>query len=92
MKSEIVTELRRRCDILIKNASSGDIGTGMTGSMIRFMTALAPVGYPFTDPYKWMDSQYLEPIMTEEEFNSDVYDNLFKELFEEAYRKVNKEK
>jgi hypothetical protein len=39
-----------------------------------------------------MDSQYLEPIMTEEEFNSDVYDNLFKELFEEAYRKVNKEK
>jgi hypothetical protein len=92
MKSEIITELRRRCDILIEHAGPGELGTGMSGSMIRFMTALAPVGYPFTDPYAWMDAQYLEPIMTEEEFNSDIYDDLFKNLFEEAYRKVNKEK
>lgn len=91
MRPEAITELRRRCDILIKNAIPGDIGTGMSGSAIRFMSALAPIGYPFTEPYSWMDEDYIKPILTNEEFNNDTYDIFLSSLFEEAYTKVNKD-
>jgi hypothetical protein len=91
MRPEAIAELRRRCNILIENSIPGDIGTGMSGSKIRFMSALAVVGYPFTEPCAWMDEEYIKPVLTREEFDSDIYDNFLKNLFEEAYTKVNKE-
>ncbi len=89
MKTEIITELRRRCNILIENSIPGDIGTGMSGSKFRFTAALAPIGYPFKDPYSWMDEEYVKPIMTDEEYSSGSYDDFIDSLFEEAYKKVN---
>jgi len=91
MRPEATAELRRRCNVLIENTTPGDIGTGMSGSKIRFMAALAVIGYPFKEPYQWMDENYIKPVLTQEEFDSDVYDNFINSLFEEAYTKVNKE-
>ena len=89
MNEAIVTELKRRQGILKENAKPGEIGTGMSGSRIRFMAALAPIGYPF-EPKSWMDAEYVKPIMTLDEFDSDEYDPIFESLFKDAYNTVNK--
>jgi hypothetical protein len=90
LNDEVVWELKRRCSLLMQYAEPGDIGTGMSGSLIRFMAALAPVGYPFEDRYDWMDNEYVKPIMSWETFHSNLYDSLFKKLHQEAYIRVNK--
>jgi len=90
MKVEIVEELRRRCDILMQHAEPKEINTGMSGSLVRFRAALCMIGYPFQNPPSWMDEEYLKPVMTDEEFHSDVYDDFVNSLFEEAYYKINK--
>jgi hypothetical protein len=55
------------------------------------MSALAPIGYPFEETYPWMDEDYIKPVLTNEEFNSDMYDTFLNSLFEEAYTTVNKD-
>ena len=89
MEQTICDELRRRTAILIENSSAGDIGTGMSGSRVRFNAALAIIGYPFQNPYQWMDENYLKAVMTEEEFHTDTYDSFISSLFQEAYTAVN---
>jgi hypothetical protein len=88
IKTEIINELNRRCNILIENSKKDDVFTGMSGSLIRFTMALAPVGYP-SQAEPWMDKEYTKSIMTEEEFASNTYDSHIKYLFKIAYDKVN---
>ena len=88
MNANIVKELERRQKILIENSKPNDVSTGMSGSLIEFTAALAPIGYPF-EPEPWMDAEYTKRIMTSEEFDSLEYDEVFNRLFKEAYNKVN---
>lgn len=90
MRPEVLKELVRRCDILIKHSRPGEMSTGMSGSMVLFRSALCMIGYPFKNPPEWMDEEYIKPIMTKEEFHSDIYDDFVNRLFEETYKKVNK--
>lgn len=89
MNNDIVKEIMRRWEILISNAKPRQMDSGMSGSMVLFRTALALIGYPFEKPLKWMDDDYCKPIMTREEFDSNVYDALLDALYELAYDKVN---
>ncbi len=89
MNKVITEELRRRCNILIENAKPGSVETGMSGSLIRFRMALCMMGYATGGKPKWMDEEYSRPLMTNEEFQNDLYDAYVEELFEEAYAKVN---
>ena len=73
----------------MQHAKPGEIDTGMSGSVIRFRVALCMIGYPFQNPPSWMDEEYLKPVMTDEEFHSDTYDDFVNLLFEEAYYKIN---
>jgi len=89
MDEHIVEAIIKRWGILIANAKPNEIGLGMTGSRVLFNSALALIGCPFSDPPEWMDEEYLKPIMSQDEFQSDTYDNLLHALHELAYRKVN---
>ena len=89
MNDNIVKEIMRRWEILISNAKPRQMDSGMSGSMVLFRTALALIGYPFEKSLKWMDDDYRKPIMTREEFDSNVYDELLDALYELAYDKVN---
>jgi len=89
MNESVVKEILRRWEILLINAKPRQISTGMSGSMVQFNTALCLIGYPFEKPLKWMDDDYLKPIMTREEFDSDTYDELLNALHELAYDRIN---
>jgi hypothetical protein len=89
MNEAVVKEILRRWEILLINAKPRQISTGMSGSMVQFNTALCLIGYPFEKPLKWMDDDYLKPIMTREEFDSDTYDELLNALHELAYDRIN---
>jgi hypothetical protein len=89
MDFDVIDELKRRCSILIENTTPDEVATGMDGSIIMFVMALAPAGYPLI-PQSWMDENYVKPVMTDEVFTSHLYDDLFLFLFRDAYEKVNK--
>ena len=91
IKPEIINELSRRCDILIENSKKGELVTGMSGSLIMFRAALAPIGYPFKEAKSWMDEEYIKSIMTQEEFDNNIYEPHIKSLFMKAFHKVNDE-
>lgn len=104
MKEEVVKELRRRADLLIEHALPGRIIFGMSGSRIKFNMGLNLLGGPAptgsgTDSkgvdyshspsdFPWWDKQYEEPIMTKDEFYSEVYDKYIGELHDEVLYKV----
>lgn len=89
MREDAEREIRRRCDVLIKHAKRGEIATGMSGSLLRFRMALCLIGYPFTPKEKWMTDDYVQPVLSVDEYHSDEYDALVLELFEYAYDAVN---
>ena len=85
---QVVSELERRFQIMMDNSDSlNPIESGSTGSEIKFRMILAPMGYPFDDPYSFMDEEYLKPCMTDEEFSSVLYDSVFDRLFEQVPQK-----
>lgn len=86
-----MSELRRRCDLLIENSSPDTIENGMTGSLVRFNMGLNILGTN-TDPPSWWDEEYKKPCMDLETFHSPVYDDYIGKLFDEAYYKVNAKK
>ena len=91
MDEKVVAELTRRCENIIKHAEPDCVEHGMTGSLIRFNMSLCPVGYPFnpSDAPSWMTEDFRVPVMTEEEFRSDKYDELFIKLHDHALNEVN---
>lgn len=88
MDANILSELRRRCDLLIENAKPGEVENGMSGSRIRFHMGLNILGTALVHP-EWWDEGYKTPIMDVETFHSPLYDDYISTLFDEAYNKVN---
>ena len=88
MDDTVVKELRRRCDLLIENASPGVVDNGMSGSRVRFNMGLNILGTN-TQPPNWWDEEYKKPCMDLETFHSPLYDDYIGKLFDEAYNKVN---
>lgn len=88
MDEAVLKELRRRCDLLIQNASPGTIDNGMSGSKVRFNMGLNLLGTNINPP-SWWDEDYKKPCMDLETFHSPIYDSYIDELFNEAYSKVN---
>lgn len=78
MKQPVVTEIIKRWQSLMARATPGDIETGMSGSRIRFDSAMALLG----------DSNQ-PPVMTADEYNKNTYDDLLDALHYLAYDKVN---
>jgi hypothetical protein len=89
MDVRIVDELIRRTNLIIENSEERDIGTGMSGSFIRFGMALGTMGYPFADSPKWLGDDDKTQFMTSEEYGGTTYDPVMNELFEKAYSAVN---
>lgn len=87
MDEAVVNELRRRCDLLIENASPNSVANGMSGSRMRFNMGLNILGTN-TEPPEWWDEEYKKPCMDLETFHSPLYDDYIGELFDEAYDKV----
>ena len=88
MNPEVVDELKRRFKLMMDNFDNLDpIERGSTGSMVRLHAMLAPIGYPFK-PLPWMDEQYLTPVMSDEEFHSDLYDPLFASMMTVVQKKT----
>lgn len=87
MDEAVIKELRRRCDLLIENASPYVVDNGMSGSRVRFHMGLNILGTN-TDPPSWWDEEYKKPCMDLETFHSPLYDDYIGELFDEAYNKV----
>ena len=88
MNPEVVDELKRRFKLMMDNFDNLDpIERGSTGSMVRLHQMLAPIGYPFK-PRPWMDEQYLTPVMSNEEFQSDLYDPLFAAMMRVVQKKT----
>lgn len=77
MRQEVVVELYRRFDIMKENTSYEFDRQffGYTGSFFHFLMGLCVVGVGDVER-DWMDSEYLKPAMTLEEFNNGLYDDL----------------
>ena len=78
MKPEIVNELKRRAAIYKEHEPV------IMDSLRRYRMLMCPIGAAVV-PEPWMDESYTAQIMSTEEFNSDVYDDLFFELFKEHF-------
>jgi hypothetical protein len=87
IRDEVVKELIRRGNLIAEHATKGDIATGMSGSMIRFRMALAPIGSASTPP-DWMTEKETKPCMTQEEFDNDVYEKHMRLIFEQTLKTV----
>jgi len=88
MDQAVVNELRRRCDLIIENASPNSVANGMSGSRVRFHMGLNILGTAMEFP-EWWDEEYKKPLMDVETFHSPLYDDYIGDLFDEAYNKVN---
>lgn len=91
MDDSVVTELRRRCDLVIENASPEEIPYGMSGSRMHFTMGLNILGTAHDVP-EWWDDKYKTPCMDLQTFHSSLYDDYIDSLFDEAYNKVNSRK
>jgi len=82
MRKHVVSEIQRRFDVMKENTSLSKTGVrfGHTGSRIRFDSGLALIGYPFARE-EWMDDEYIKPVMSEEEYNANVYGPFVEKLF-----------
>jgi|TARA_R100000482_G_scaffold95925_1_gene40546 hypothetical protein len=90
---EIKNELIRRSKVIenvlikeTKDIKSLQASVGMSGSLIRFRAALAPIGYPF-EPPSWMTENETRQIMSMDDFDSDTYDDIIENLFDNMYEK-----
>jgi hypothetical protein len=75
-------ELNRRFKLLLENLDSlNPVESGQTGSFICFNMILATMGCS-SEPLPFMDEQYLEPLLTIEEYDNGTHDSVIYELFE----------
>ena len=76
-------ELNRRFKLLLDNLDSlNPVESGQTGSFICFNMILATMGCSPSAALPFMDEQYLEPLLTIEEYNNGTHDSAIYELFE----------
>jgi hypothetical protein len=91
INESIVKEIMRRYDIL-NSQPIEELQSLMVDSRMRFRANLALIGYPFADPPKWMDPEYLKPVMDLDTFHSDnVYDPIIHGLYSQMLEKLTKE-
>lgn len=82
---EIWKEAERRLNEWLKYPTFNEMS--VCGSRIRFDMSLGLLGgYPFEEP-KWMKNKSFNGFITEDEFDSQEYDNIINQLFEKASKK-----
>jgi hypothetical protein len=75
--NEIKAEAERRLKLWLEHSTFDEMS--VYGSMIRFNMSLGLLGYPF-EKEPWMEN--FNKFITEEEFNSQEYDEIVSELFD----------
>ena len=91
---EIKNELIRRAKVIenvlikeTKDVQSLQMSVGMSGSLINFRAALAPIGYMYADPPSWMTENETRQIMSMDDFDNDTYEDIIENLYENMYKK-----
>ena len=77
--NQIKTEAVRRLELWLLNSSFDEMSVG--GSLMRFNMSLGLLGYPF-EKEKWMID--FNKFITEDEFDSEQYDEITYNLFKIA--------
>ena len=77
--NDIKTEAVRRLELWLSNSSFDEMSVG--GSLMRFNMSLGLLGYPF-EKEKWMID--FNKFITEDEFDSEQYDEITYNLFKIA--------
>ena len=78
---EIETEARRRISLWMQHSNFNEMT--VYGSMIRFNMSVGLIGYPF-EKETWMEG--FNKFITDDEYESDDYDNLMVSLYYEQQR------
>ena len=78
---EFAEALETRLVRRLKQSRIGELTAG--GSQMRFEMSLAITGYPF-EPDDEVDPQDYEPLLTDEQYHSFIYDDAIDELFHRA--------
>jgi hypothetical protein len=81
--NQIKTEAVRRLELWLLNSSFDEMSVG--GSLMRFNMSLGLLGYPF-EKEKWMID--FNKFITEDEFDSEQYDEITYNLFKIAQNGV----
>ena len=79
---EIKQEAEKRVKLWIENSSFAEMT--VSGSKLRFNVGIAGIGYPF-EKEEWMNEDDFKRFVTDEEFDSEQYDEIVNELFEKYY-------
>jgi hypothetical protein len=83
--NKIKTEAVRRLELWLLNSSFDEMSVG--GSLMRFNMSLGLLGYPF-EKEKWMID--FNKFITEDEFDSEQYDEITYNLFKIAQNGVDR--
>jgi hypothetical protein len=83
--NQIKTEAVRRLELWLLNSSFDEMSVG--GSLIRFNMSIGLLGYPF-EKEKWMVK--FNKFVTENEFDSEQYDEIIYNLFKIAENGVDR--
>jgi len=75
---EITAEATRRLNLHLDHTTFAELT--VFGSYMRFNMAIGGVGYPF-EFEEWMNPDEWQAFVTDQEFNSPIYDNAVKPLF-----------
>jgi len=78
-QTEIYNEAKRRLDLWLQHSSFDKMTA--CGSFLRFNMGLGMMGYPF-EKESWMGDDF-KSFVTEDEYNSELYDVAIDKLFEE---------
>lgn len=88
-KNELIRRAKVIESVLIKETKDVQdlqMSVGMSGSLIIFRAALAPIGYPF-EPLPWMTDNETRQIMSKDDFHNDTYEDIIQNLFDNMYEK-----
>ena len=84
-RKEIVKqEAKRRLIEWLKNSTFDKMS--VCGSLMRFDMSIGLAGYPFQKP-EWMKHKNFDKFVSDEEYDSEEYDEIMSELFELAESK-----
>jgi hypothetical protein len=81
-KKVIKEELQKRVNLWLENSTFEEMTIG--GSYTRFDMATAPIGYPL-EGEEWMNENDFKEFVSMEEYHSDDFTKLSKDLFREYY-------
>lgn len=90
IQESVVNEIVRRFEIL-NNQPIEELRSRILTSRIRFNMDLALIGYPFDDPPKWMDQDYLKSVIDADTFHSNLYDSIIDNLHSQLIEKITKD-